>query len=206
MDFSHAIDISMPLNEQTVVWVDDPPPQLRPVLRQPEHEVNFTWLDFGAHAGTHVDAPFFLFADKPTADEIPLERLCGPCRVVDLTSIEGTITAADLAGLDLTERVLIRTNNSHDPMETYNPAFVDMDLDAAVYLVSQGVTTIGYDYQSFERAGANVLHRYLLERQITLIDNLRLANAPAGDYLLLCLPIKVTGIDAAPCRALLLPQ
>lgn len=206
MNFSDAIDISMDINEKTVVWVEDPPPELRPVLRQPEHECNFTWLNFGAHAGTHVDAPYFLFPEKWSIDEIPLTRLLGLCQVLDLTEVDDMITEKDFVGVEIScEKILLRTKNSFDKMEAYNPQHVAMSLGAAEYLAAEGVTTLGYDYQSFERDGANVLHRFFLERSTTLIDNLRLLEAPAGDYTLICLPIKLTGIDAAPCRAILLP-
>ena len=206
MNLTDIIDISMELNERTVVWKDDPQPQLRPVLRQPEHPVNFTWLDFGAHAGTHIDAPYFLFEEGMTADQIPLTELMGPCQVLDLSEVEETVEPWHLHRLEIdSSRVLLRTQNSLDPMEKYNPEHVALSLSSAQYLLDKGVRLIGYDYQSFERGGATLLHRYLLEREITLLDNLRLADAPAGHYTLLCLPLRVTGIDAAPCRALLLP-
>ena len=207
MNVQSAIDISMDLDAHTVVWQEDPAPDLRPVLRQPDDEVNFTWLSFGAHAGTHVDAPYYLFSNSWTIDQIPLDRLIGPCQVIDLTHVTDTIKAENLAFVTITEpRVLLRTKNSFDPMEAYNPNHVDMSESAAAHLVNHGVTTVGYDYQSFERGGANVLHHFFLEKKITLIDNLRLKNAPEGYYDLICLPLKLIGIDGAPARAILLPH
>ena len=88
-------------------------------------------------------------------------------------------------------------------MKAYNPRHVAMSVDAADYLIAKGVTTIGYDYQSFEREGKNVLHTILLAKSVTVIDNLRLGHVPPGNYTLICLPLKVTGIDAAPARAIL---
>lgn len=200
-----VIDISMELNDKTVVWVADPQPKLIPVLRQPEAEVNFTWLDFGAHAGTHVDAPFYLFADKWTTDQIPLDRLIGPCQVLDLTDVDDEITVTDLRAHKIARPiVLLRTKNSFDPMKAYNPKHVAMTVEAAAYCIEQGVTTLGYDYQSFERDGKNEVHHVFLSRSVTLLDNLRLKDAPAGEYLLICLPVKVTGIDGAPARAILI--
>jgi len=48
--------------------------------------------------GTHLDAPFHNFADKPKIDEIPLERLYGPGLCWDLSHKPrlGEITAKDL--------------------------------------------------------------------------------------------------------------
>ena len=204
MDTNRIIDISMELNERTVVWKYDNPPQLKPLARIPEAPVNFTWLDFGAHAGTHVDAPWYLFPEKWTADQIPLERLIGRCQVLDLTHIDDMITAEDLKKQDIRQsRLLLKTLNSYDPMERYNPNHVAMDVSAAHYLVDLGIITLGYDYQSFERDGKNEIHHILLKESMTCIDNLRLKDTQAKDYHLICLPVKVTGIDAAPCRAIL---
>lgn len=194
----------MDLNEKTVVWREDPQPELRPVARLPKDACNFTWLSFSTHAGTHVDAPFYLFSDKWTADAIPFERLIGCCQVIDVSDVTDTITAADLKKHPLKEKmVLLKTRNSFDQLLGYNRNHVAMDVGAAEYLIAQGITTLGYDYQSFERDGANVLHRMFLERSITLIDNLRLKDAEEKTYQLTCLPLKLTGVDGAPARAIL---
>lgn len=194
----------MDLNEHTVVWTADPQPKLTPILRQPKDSCNFTWLDFGAHAGTHVDAPFYLFKDKWTADQIPFDRLMGECQVIDMTHITDIITAVALQSVKISQPiVLIKTKNSFDAMKSYNAMHIAMSPDAAQYLMDRGVYTIGFDYQSFERDGKNELHGLLMARDVISIDNLRLAEAEGGEYTFMCLPIKVTGIDAGPARAIL---
>lgn len=205
LDTNKIIDISMDLNEKTVVWTADPQPKLTPILRQPKDQCNFTWLDFGAHAGTHVDAPYYLFKDKWTSDKIPFDRLIGRCQVIDMTKINDMITDLDFKKIKITARiVLIKTKNSYDEMKSYNPTHIAMTPDAAEYLMDQGVYTIGFDYQSFERDGKNELHGLLMAKDIISIDNLRLAEAESGEYNFICLPIKVTGIDAGPARAILI--
>lgn len=207
IDTHKIIDISMELNERTVVWTADPQPKLTPLCRQPKDECNFTWLDFGAHAGTHIDAPFYLFKDKWTADQIPLSRLMGPGQVLDLTNVDDMIDVEHLQKLSITQpKVLLKTKNSFDSMKKYNPKHVAMTEAAAQYLLEQGVTTVGFDYQSFEREGKNILHRIFLEKNITLIDNLRLKDTKGKEYYLICLPVKITGIDGAPARAILLEE
>jgi arylformamidase len=200
-----VIDISMDLNEKTVVWTADPQPKLIPICRQPEADCNFTWLDFGAHAGTHVDAPYYLYKDKWTCDQIPFNRLMGECQVLDMTEIADMIDASDLKAKQINKNiVLIKTKNSYDAMHAYNPKHVAITVAAAEYLVQMGVTTLGYDYQSFEREGKNAVHDVFLSRSITLVDNLRLRDAEAKTYLFICLPVKLTGIDGAPARAILI--
>lgn len=198
------IDISMELNEKTVVWIADPQPKLTPICRQPEAPCNFTWLDFGAHAGTHIDAPYYLFNDKWTCDQIPLARLMGMCQVLDFTDVDDMITADRVRKCSINRPiVMMKTKNSFDEMKTYNANHVAMTVDAAEVMVEKGVTTLGFDYQSFEREGKNEVHHAFLSRSITLVDNLRLKEAEAKEYLFLCLPVKLTGIDGAPARAVL---
>ncbi len=205
IDTSKIIDISMDLNESTVVWTADSQPKLIPIARKPKDSCNFTWLDFGAHAGTHVDAPYYLFSEKWTSDQIPFNRLVGRCQVIDMTEVSDLITEEDLKKIDITERiVLFKTKNSFDKMTSYNPLHIAMSPDAARYLLNKSVYTVGFDYQSFERDGKNELHEIFMSQDAISIDNLRLAHVERGEYDLICLPIKVTGIDAGPARAILI--
>lgn len=198
------IDISMELNANTLVWTEDRAPELIPMARQPEAPVNFTWLSFGAHAGTHVDAPFYLYKDQWTADQIPLSRLMGHCEVIDLTHVEKIITEEHLKALPISsKKIFLRTQNSFDPLVEFHGNHIELSVSAAAYLVSLGIETVGYDYQTFEQGGSNAVHAAFLRKNVTLLDNLRLKEAVAGEYFLMCLPVKVTGIDAAPARALL---
>jgi arylformamidase len=204
LNLEHYIDISMELNAKTLVWTEDKSPELIPVARQPDASVNFTWLNFGSHAGTHVDAPYYLFQDQWTADQIPLSRLMGICQVLDLTHIEHIIEAEDLEKIDIRhKKIFLKTKNSFDPLEEFHGRHIVLSVKAAHYLVSIGMETVGYDYQTFELGGSHDIHTIFLKENITLLDNLRLAETQAKDYFLMCLPVKITGIDAAPARAVL---
>lgn len=201
------IDISMELNEKTVVWVDDDQPKLIPVARIPNAPINFTWLDFGSHAGTHIDAPYYLFNEKWKSDEVPFEVLMGDCQVIDLCDVDDYIEISDLKKHDITsERILLKTKCSYDNMEKYNPKHVALSEEAAKYLRDLGIKLIGYDYQSFERNGEVNIHRTFMEKNIICLDNLRLKETEEKSYDLICLPVKVTGIDAAPSRAILIEK
>ena len=201
------IDISMELNEKTIVWVDDDQPKLIPVARKPEAPINFTWLDFGSHAGTHIDAPFYLFNDKWKSDEVPFDILMGDCQVIDVCDVDDYIMVDDLKKHNITStRILLKTKNSYDPMEKYNPNHVALSIEAAEYLRDLGIILIGYDYQSFERNGEVNIHKIFMEQNIICLDNLRLKETEEKTYDLICLPLKVTGIDAAPSRAILIEK
>jgi arylformamidase len=78
--------------------------------------------------------------------------------------------------------------------------------DAAQLLADAGVKLVGIDYISAEQFGAPAprTHRILLGRGIPIVEGLDLSDAPAGDYDLVVLPMKVRGHEGAPARAILL--
>ena len=83
--------------------------------------------------------------------------------------------------------------------------FVAVAPEAAEYLASRGVRTVGVDYLSigpYETGGPET-HRALLGAGVWVIEGLNLELVEPGDYELVCLPLKVVGADGAPARAIL---
>src|SRR5436853_2019780 len=75
---------------------------------------NVSFLHFGAHTGTHVDAPAHFIEGARKIDALALETLIGRARVLripdEITEIEpALIERADLNGV---ERILFHTRNS----------------------------------------------------------------------------------------------
>ena len=52
--------------------------------------------------------------------------------------------------------------------------------------------------------GNSNLHITLLEKEIIILEGLRLAHVEPGRYLLIALPVKIADADGAPTRAVLL--
>ena len=48
------------------------------------------------------------------------------------------------------------------------------------------------------------VHRILLEKEIVLLEGIRLSGILQGQYLLYAAPINIEGADGAPCRAILI--
>src|SRR5690242_20605260 len=135
LNLDKYIDISMELNANTLVWTEDKAPELIPLARQPQAPMNFTWLNFGAHAGTHVDAPYYLFQEKWTADQIPLSRLMGTCQVLDLTHVDHVIGVEDLINIDIRhKKIFLKTKNSFDPLTEFHGKHIVLSVAAAEYL------------------------------------------------------------------------
>lgn len=201
-------DISVRLHTGMPVYPGDPGVEIELTLKQAEGAgANVSKACFGLHSGTHVDAPFHVDSGWPAFSDSFLPLLVGPARVVAL-DVGSAITAADLSPLDWegVERVLFRTRNSALWGAAFRDDYVAVSPDAAAFLAEQtAVKLVGIDYLSIEAADADDLavHRTLLGRGILILEGLYLAEVPAGEYELLCLPLKADAPDGAPVRALL---
>ena len=83
--------------------------------------------------------------------------------------------------------------------------FVYVDKSAAEYLVQIKSVAIGIDYLGIERdQPQHDTHALLLQNNIPIIEGLRLGHVKPGYYTLMCLPLLIPGLDAAPARAILI--
>ena len=204
-------DISLDVTAGGVVYPGNPPIEF--VLQQALARgdgANVSTLAFGSHTATHVDAARHFFDDGQTVEQLPLERLIGPCVVLEFDDSVMSIGKTELMRHDLTgvKRVLCKTRNSR--ILQRRPEFVKdytyVSPEGAEYLVSLGVELIGVDYLSVEQfnSGHHRTHRALLEAEMVIIEGLALADVQPGKYELICLPLKLVGLDGAPARAVLI--
>jgi arylformamidase len=164
----------------------------------------------GAHSGTHIDAPMHFVRDGASIEQIPLNALIGPARVIDIPDAVQAIDAAELNRHDWrgAPRVLFRTRSALRgwmSSSTFHRDFAYIAPDAAKLLADAGIQLVGIDYISAEQFGAAapLTHRTLLGRNIPIVEGLALDRISAGDYDLIVLPIKVGGHEGAPARAVL---
>ena len=164
----------------------------------------------GAHSGTHVDAPMHFVANGASIDQVPLDRLIGPARVIDIPNDVQRIDATELGRHDWrgAQRILFRTRSSiHHWMTSaaFHRDFAYIAPDAAQLLADANVQLVGIDYLSAEQFGAAAprAHQILLGKGIPIVEGLSLVDITAGDYDLIVLPMKVGGHEGAPARAVL---
>ncbi len=197
------VDVSIPIRPGMITYPGDPVVRLERVKSIADGSVaNISRLDFGVHTGTHVDAPLHFIDGAAGAEQLPLELLLGPARVVDAREAE-RLDAATIERLDLdgAERVLFRTRNSDLwQRDTFSDDFVSIREDGARLLIDRGVRLVGIDYLSIGDEGA---HQALLQAGLVAIEGLDLSAAEPGDYELVCAPLKLVGSDGAPARVLL---
>jgi arylformamidase len=200
-------DISLNLSADTVRWVVAPPLEVHERRRMSRgDEVNATALTMSVHAGTHLDAPFHFLPDGAGIDALPLERFIGPA-LVHAVDADRYITEAhvDAIPLDGLTRVLFKTRNSQLlKRREYDPTFVAFSLEAARALVARGVDLVGLDYLSVAHADEQVpVHRAFLDHGVVLLEGVDLSEIRPGRYELICFPLRLRGLDGAPCRAVL---
>jgi len=201
------IDISMTIEETMQVWknYDHKKPSITNVQNHDEGKPHESMLSMNVHTGTHVDAPLHMLAGGATIETIPLDRLVGPARVLDLTHLKGHITREDLLPycIQRGERLLLKTASSLT--EAFDMEFVFLRGDGAEYLAEIGVGLVATDALGIERAQPDYkTHRTLMSNDIIIVEGVRLKDVEAGNYMLVIAPLKMTGIDASPARAFLL--
>lgn len=202
------IDISWPISSKMTTYKDKNDMQFHSVRSFEVDGVRESLLEINAHTGTHVDAPSHFLKDGKTIDEIPLTNLIGPCRVFDMTHIKEAISAADLKNCDFSSIsiALFKTANSNlSATDKFSSNFIYLDASAAQYCVEQNIKAVGLDYLGIERNQLNhETHKVLLNANVAIIEGLRLQHVNQGIYYLICLPMALVGLEAAPARAVLI--
>jgi len=203
------IDISMPITEAMQVYKNKP--EKKPVITaKATHEKNGmheSEIKMNLHTGTHIDAPLHMVAGGKTIKDTPIEKLITPCRVVDVTAVSGGITGEDLKdkGIKKGDFVLLKTKNSFS--ERFDFEFIYLERTGAAWLAEMDIKGVGIDGLGIERAQSDyATHRTLLNKDIPIIEGLRLKDVQEGEYFLVALPISIPETEAAPMRAVLLEQ
>jgi len=208
----HIIDISVPLSSGMPVWPGDPEAVIRRIkdIEQGD-DCTVSQISGTVHMGTHIDAPaHFIKGGAPVADTA-LDILMGDAVVADAGE-SSAITPEVLEQFSLpaeTVRLLIKTKNSrlwNNPCHAFCRDFVALTSGAAEWIAATKIRLVGIDYLSVQRFADRDgrTHRLLLDRGVVLLEGLDLRSASAGSYRLVCLPLRITGCEGAPARAVLI--
>lgn len=203
-------DITVPIRSGMPIYEGDPGVNIEAWSSLAKgSSANVSFLHLGAHTGTHVDAPAHFIEGAAKIDSVPLDVLIGPARVIhvpdDRTEIDSQFLST--CDLDTVERILFRTRNSKLWMEDFRKDFTHLLPEAAEMLVAREVKLVGTDYLSIEKfhSGDHRTHLTLLSNSVVIVEGLNLSDVPAGDYELICLPLKIAegAGDGAPARVVL---
>lgn len=156
---------------------------------------NLTEISMSVHSGTHIDAPLHFYDEGSSIDNIRLNTFFGKCTVI---SVSGILTGEDMERLlpYCKRRVLF-----HGEGKTF------ISHSAAIVLAESRVVLVGTDAQSIAPSfDEERTHRELARAGIVILENLNLSAIDDGEYDLCAFPIKLGGLEAAPCRAIILEQ
>lgn len=171
--------------------------------------VNVGAVTMGVHNGSHADAPFHFETGADTIEQMPLETYLGDAVVVDLTSKFGTdrtrqIIIHDLESAAEAPRLLLKTGvwRNSKVFPEWIPVIAS---DVAEWLGKRKVTLLGLDLPSVDSIDAKVLvnHHALAAAGVAIVESLDLSEVSAGTYHFSALPLRISGGDAAPVRAIL---
>ena len=204
-------DITVPISENVPIYEGDPKVEIKVTASIAKGDAaNVTQLCFGAHTGTHVDAPNHFIDGTRKVHELDLEKLIGFARVVEIDESVLAIEPKHIEDLGQFERVLFKTRNSafwNEPEKGFRKDFTYITPEAARVLADAGIKLVGIDYLSVEKFGSKSFdtHLTLLEKEVVIIEGLDLREVPAGDYEMFCLPLKILGGtgDGSPARTVL---
>src|SRR5437660_8716309 len=150
-------DVSVPLSALTPTYPGDPGIEIKPWLSLADGDpANVSLIHFGAHSGTHVDAPAHFIEGAPHVESLAFDALIGAAQVIevppDAMVIEEDFVAKNVAAD--TERVLFKTRNSNfwsDHAGRFRSDYTYIEPGAARKLARDGIRLVGIDYLSVDR-------------------------------------------------------
>ncbi|MGM0705075.1 MAG: cyclase family protein [Bacteroidota bacterium] len=202
------IDISQPLHADVAAWPGDVPLSQRPTLSIHDGDaVNCSAIRMSTHLGTHADAPYHVDSAGATTSQWALDVFLGPAEVVAIPP-EADAICPEHIDTTTAPRLLFKTVSSQRSATRWNETFPVVSAEAVSWMHAHDVCLIGTDTPSVDPANSTVLtaHHALNDAQIVNLENLRLGAVAAGRYTLMALPLRLTGSDAAPVRAVLHPN
>jgi arylformamidase len=206
-------DISAPLRDDLPTWPGEEGLSRTLVATQPADDATVSHLAFGAHTGTHIDAPVHFLAEGGGIDSFDTEAFVGSCFVADLRHVPELVTGDDLNDAGIPEeciRVLALTRNSGWSRgdTEFRSDYVAFSASAADWCLRREVRLLGNDYLSVEayQNDGFPVHKTLLGAGVALLEGIDLEGVAPGPYELVALPILVPGSDGAPARAVLIER
>ena len=199
------IDISMALDAQTPEWPGDVPFKFRlSVTQEQSGSVNIGELSTSTHMGTHIDAPFHYDDNGLKVEELPLDIYLTKAQVVDVAAV-AKVLVKNLPEIEEgVEAVLLHTAAWQDRTE-FPASWPEFDTSIAEWMVRKGIRLLGVDVPSVDPQTSKDLpmHQAMNHNGRFILEGIVLEGVPAGVYQLAALPLKITGADGSPVRAVL---
>jgi arylformamidase len=203
-------DISLPIEAGLPTWPTSEGFRLRWATSLADGDpANVTIVEMDVHTGTHVEAGMHFLSDGGPIESLDLGQLVGEADVIEVPGDAVSAAALEAAGVPPDcHRLLVKTANSARwaaGWGAFDSVYVSLTRDAAQWVADRGLGLVGIDHlsvQLYDDDGET--HRILMRAGVAILEGLNLAGIQAGRYTLVAAPIRLTGIEAAPARALLI--
>ncbi|MDA0345897.1 MAG: cyclase family protein [Verrucomicrobia bacterium] len=172
-----------------------------------------TWHLY-SHSNTHMDAPKHFIDGGDTIDNTPLEVCMGPAWLIDLGEVQARQlhTIADLGDyvdkIQAGDRVILKTGwEKYFGTDTFRDDLPRISKALAEWFVEKKIALLGVEPPSVADVNdireVTEIHRILLGANITIVESLKNLHRIKQDrFEFIALPLKLTGGDGSPVRAL----
>ena len=207
-----VIDLTQTISKTMPVYPGTEQPRLTVANTYEKDGFRETLLSFYSHTGTHMDAPFHIYADRTPLDALPAEQFVGKALVIDCRDVgEGCII-----GMEYVEKVqeladdadFLLFNTGWDVnwgKDKYFGEYPVVSMEICQYLLDTKKKGVGFDVIGIDPVADHNLTRHkmiLSQRDIVIIENLtNLEQIGGGLFTFAALPLKYQDADGAPVRA-----
>ena len=204
------IDLTQLIAEDMPVYPGTEQPKLTVANTIEKDGFRETLITFYSHTGTHMDAPFHIFADKVSLDAMPADQFVGKALVIDCRDVaeggEIGMEHIDKTLANEADFLLFNTGwDIHWGKEKYFGEYPVVSMDVCQYLLDSKKKGVGFDVIGIDPVSDGNLTRHkmlLSQADIVIIENLtNLDKIGGGLFTFAALPLKYKNADGAPIRA-----
>ncbi|KAL7637667.1 UNVERIFIED_CONTAM: hypothetical protein RMT77_011276 [Armadillidium vulgare] len=231
----NLVELGRVLNEKTLVY---PSPKFIPfefITKIAGYDVSGNWtaynnIQLAEASGTHIVAPYLFNRDRWTVDQIPLEKLIGPCVVFDITQKVFENPLYTMAAMDVNNWISENGNFPNNSIVLIHTGWWSRYSKPAAYFghptnlkrqkypsLRRGalqamlnhaednnlqISGVGSDTPALDLIPTVEVQQLAASRNIYLIQNIleNIIELPARGARLLVMPTKIKGGAAAPAR------
>ncbi len=210
MKIKKIVDLSQQIHEQTQVYPGDPQPDFQPIATIERDGYNLLQVCMGSQSGTHADAPYHFAKEGKTIEECDLSLFVGEGIIIPVLGKQPRepITLEEICPY-LSQMTPGKIVVLHTGWSDYNGtdqyfSHPYLSVEAAQAMLDRGIRTFALDTISIDDTGSNEypVHHMIARDGGVIIENL--TNLAAIDFpqpFFSLLPIKLSGADGAPMRA-----
>ncbi|MFC1735772.1 cyclase family protein [Candidatus Hydrogenedentota bacterium] len=203
------IDLTMPLDEETQTHPTHPSVEIKPFLTHGNDGFNvLQFTSLCTHTGTHVDFPSHLVLGGPSALDTSLDIFVGEAVAVSIPKGPGeVVTPEELPEANIRQGDILLVSMGWEKALAEKRFFDNapgFSVNCAKFLIDKGVKCIATDSPSIDPLNGSppLFHFAVLEAGLGVVEGLVNLDKVVGKrFLFSALPLKITGGDGSPVRA-----